>query len=94
MAIKIDLEKTYDKLKWGFIRERLFSINMPADLVEVILSCITTVSSAILFKEGNMKSILPSRGIRQGDPLSRYLFIPCIDFLGQFIEEKYSQNLW
>lgn len=47
MAIKIDLEKAYDKLKWGFIRERLFNINMPADLVEVIMSCITTVSSAM-----------------------------------------------
>lgn len=49
MAMKIDLKKAYDKLEWGFIKERLISINMPSDLMEVIMSCVSTVSTSVLF---------------------------------------------
>ena len=59
-----------------------------------LLSCVTTVSTSIVFNGEALDPILPSRGIRQGDPLSPYLFILCIDFLGQLIEEKCSANLW
>lgn len=49
MAMKIDLKKAYDKLEWGFIKERLISINMPSDLMEVIMSCVSIVSTSVLF---------------------------------------------
>lgn len=52
MAIKIDLEKAYDKLEWGFIRERLIRINLPMGMVELIMSCISTVSTFALFNGG------------------------------------------
>ena len=43
---------------------------------------------------GMLEPIQPSRGIRQGDPLSPYIFILCIDFLGQLIEGKCREKLW
>ena len=58
------------------------------------MSCVSSVSTSILFNEKALDPILPSRGIRQGDPLSPYLFILCMDYLGQLIEEKCSANLW
>lgn len=94
MAIKIDLEKAYDKLEWSFIRERLISINLPMDMVELIMSCFSTVSTSVLFNGGMTETIQPSRGIQQGDLLSPYIFILYIDFLGQLIEEKVSKKLW
>ena len=94
MAIKIDLEKAYDKLEWGFIRDGLVNINLPMGMVELIISYISTVSTSILSNGGMTKPIQPSRGIQQGDPLSPYIFILCIDFLGQLIEEKVSKKLW
>ena len=94
MAIKIDLEKAYDKLEWGFIREMLMRFNFPENLIELIMSCISSVSTSLLFNGGCMDPFQHSRGIRQGDPLSPYLFILCMEFFGQLIEEKCSEKLW
>lgn len=52
MAIKIDLEKTYDKIEWSFIREMLLSFNFPSSLVELIMSYISSISSTFLFNRG------------------------------------------
>ena len=94
MALNIDLKKVYDKLEWSFIREILFREKFPANLIDIIMSCVSMVSTSILFNSKALDSIFPSRGIRQGDPLSPYLFILCMDFLGQLIEEKCNAKLW
>ena len=70
MAVKVDREKAYDKLEWGFIREVLINANVPHDLVSLVMSCVSSVSTSILFNGGNVDPIIPSRGIRQGDPFS------------------------
>ena len=94
MSIKLDLEKAYDKLEWAFIRNMLLRINLLENLIDLIMSCATSVSTSFLLNGAPLKPILPSRGIRQGDPLSPYLFILCIEYLGQLIEEKCSNKLW
>ena len=57
------------------------------------MSCVSSVSTSILFNGGKLELILPSRGICQGDPLSPYLFILCLDYLGQLIHDKCEENL-
>ena len=94
MAIKIDLEKAYNKIEWSFVREMLVRANFPPDLRNIIMSCVSTVSISILFNGEALNPIYPSKGIRRGDPLSPYLFILCMDFLGQLIEEKCNAKLW
>ena len=94
MAIKIDLEKTYSKIDWSFIREMLIFFNFPASFIDIIISCASSVLTSLLFNGGYLDSFCPSRGIRQGDPLSPYLFILCMKFLGHLIEEKCEAKLW
>ena len=94
MALKIDLEKAYDKLEWSFIKNMLSIFNFPNNLIEIIMSCITTVTTSILFHGGSLESFSPTRGIRQGDPLFLYIFIMCMEYLGRLIQEKCEEGLW
>ena len=94
MVIKIDLEKAYDGLEWSFIREVLCAANFPSEPIQLIMSCVTTVSTSILFNGGALEPFLPSRGIRQGNPLSPYLFILCMEVLGRIIEDKCNNKYW
>lgn len=94
MALKIDLEKAYDKLEWNFIRDMLIRFNFPLDIIDIIMSCVSTVLTSILFNGEALDLIYPSRVIRQGDPLSLYLFILCMEFLGLLIQEKCRLKLW
>ena len=64
MALKIDLEKAYDKLEWNFIKNMLIKANLPIDIIDVIMSCVSTISTSILFNGEALDQILPSRGIR------------------------------
>ena len=59
MAIKVELEKAYDKVEWSFIREVLINANLPQNLVSLIMSCVSSVSTSILFNGGNMEPIFP-----------------------------------
>lgn len=94
MAIKIELEKAYDKLEWNFIRDTLITANLQTDLIDIIMSCISSVSTSILFNGEALESIYPSRGIRQRDPISPYIFILCMEYLGQLINKKCNAHLW
>ena len=93
MALKTDLEKVYDKLEWRFIKGMLSRYNFPDNLIELIMSCTSSMSTSLLFN-GSLKPFWPSRVIRQGDPLSPYIFILCMGFLGQFIQEKCETKVW
>ena len=88
MALKIDLEKAYDKLEWNFIRDMLIRVNLPGDLIDIIMSCVLTISISIMVNGEARDPIYPSKGIRQEDHLSLYMFILCMDFLGQLIEAR------
>ena len=54
MAIKIDLEKAYDRLEWSFIRDTLKLLNFPNHLISLIMSCVSTSFISVLVNGGGL----------------------------------------
>ncbi|XP_030929600.1 uncharacterized protein LOC115955566 [Quercus lobata] len=94
MAIKLDLEKAYDRLEWSFVHKVLEAFRFPLKLTKIIMSCIATTSISVLVNGDAIQSFEPSRGIRQGDPLSPYIFILCMEYLGHLIKQKCVDGVW
>ena len=59
-----EIRKAYDRLEWSFIREVLQEARFPSDLIQVIMSCVSSTSSSILFNGGALEPFFLSRGIR------------------------------
>lgn len=87
MILKIDLKKAFDKLEWSFIYDTLHHFGFPSRTIQLIISFITTIKVAILINGTRTPFFTPSRGIRQGGPLSTYIFILCMKMLSKKIEQ-------
>jgi len=94
MAIKLDLEKAYDRLRWTFLKDTLAKMHLPELLIDVIMACVSSCTLNILWNGTPTKTFRPTRGIRQGDPLSPYLFVACMERLSQLIETQCLQGNW
>ena len=81
MVVKIDLEKAYDRLEWCFIRKVLTCFGFHPNIIKLIMSCISSSSTSLLFNGKKLSPFAPSRGIRQGDPLSPFIFLLCMEYL-------------
>ena len=88
IAVKLDLEKAYDRLEWSFIHRVLQAFYFPPKISRIIMSCVTSSSTFILVNRGALKRFEPSRGIRQGDRLFPYLFILCMEYLGHLLNKN------
>ena len=87
VALKLDLEKAYNRLEWPFIQETLEFFQAPSSLIALIMNMISSTRFHILWNESPLPKVVPSWGIRQGDPLSPYLFILCLERLSIKLNE-------
>ena len=79
MTLKIGLEKVYDRLSWAFIRDTLHEIGLSGAWIRNLMTCIETSKMSILWNGERLDWINPTRGIQQGDPISFYIFVLCIE---------------
>jgi hypothetical protein len=93
-AIKVDLSKAYDKISWDFIWRILCEIKIPQGMVNVIMHAITSMETNVKWNGARAEYFRPQRGIRQGDPISPYLFVLCMDKLSHLIMHAVNVGDW
>ncbi|XP_039116586.1 uncharacterized protein LOC120252479 [Dioscorea cayenensis subsp. rotundata] len=93
MLIKLDIAKSYDTMSWSAILVTLTKMGFPGRWVSWIHTCISKVSYALLINKTPTSWFSTSRGIRQGDPISPYLFILVAQNLTTMLNYAMNSNL-
>ncbi|XP_059449559.1 uncharacterized protein LOC132180675 [Corylus avellana] len=93
MAIKLDMNKAYDQVEWYFLENVMIKMGFDRRWVNIIMTCISSIRYAIIVNGNPVGDIRPSRGMRQGDPLSLYLFLLSAEVLSSQLHQAASEGI-
>jgi hypothetical protein len=92
VALKLDISKVYDRIEWDYLRNIMSKMGFSQQWIGWIMLCVETVDYSVILNGNPVGPIIPGRGLRQGDPLSPYLFIICAEGLSSLINQAENRG--
>ncbi|GKV10561.1 hypothetical protein SLEP1_g21905 [Rubroshorea leprosula] len=93
-VFKIDFEKAFDKVSWKFLDYMLERMGFDSKWRGWIQECLSTSRVSILVNGSPTDQFSVNQGLRQGDPLSSFLFLIIAKGLNGIIASTISQKLF
>ncbi|WZY76441.1 hypothetical protein YC2023_022825 [Brassica napus] len=90
--LKVDLRKAFDSIRWDFVLASLRAIGLPHRFINWISECISSASFTICINGEAGGYFKSSRGLRQGDPLSPYLFVLAMEVFSRLLKSRYASG--
>ena len=89
-VLKVDLKKAFDSINWSYIVLILRALGFPDSFVNLIYQCISTTRFSVAINGELCGYFKGARGLRQGDPLSPYLFVLAMEVFSQMINKEFA----